>query len=216
MTGNIAAIVLSYVLGSIPLGYVLGRVLRGIDIREYGSGKTGMTNVLRNIGPKAMAAVFIFDVGKGVAAVFLAKGLGDARWVEVAAASAAVGGHNWSMFLRFTGGRGVNTALGGFFVMSPIWAAGAIGAGVAVIAVTRYVSLGSLLGATFGLVSVLVLAATDHGPWEHFWYGVVIVGLLYVVHAGNIVRLVRGVERRLGRGGGRRAQASAPERGEAK
>ncbi|MEE9284849.1 MAG: glycerol-3-phosphate acyltransferase, partial [Dehalococcoidia bacterium] len=157
MTGNVVAVLLGYLIGAIPLGLVLGKMLKGVDIRDYGSGKIGMANVLRTVGVKAAVAVFLFDLGKGVAAVFIAKGLGDATYVEVLAAGAAFAGHNWSVFIRFTGGRGVNTGLGGFFAMAPLWAAGAIGTGVVIIGLSRYVSLGSLAGATFGLVALLVL-----------------------------------------------------------
>ncbi|MCH8190522.1 MAG: glycerol-3-phosphate 1-O-acyltransferase PlsY [Chloroflexi bacterium] len=198
MIGNVLAVLLGYLIGAIPLGLIMAKALKGIDIRDYGSGKIGATNVLRTVGLKAAVVVFAFDLGKGVAAVFIARGMGDATYVEVLAAGAAFAGHNWSVFIRFTGGRGVNTGLGGLFAMAPLWAAGAVGAGILVIVLTRYVSLGSLTGATFGLVALLVLAATGHGPWEYAGYAVAVVTLIYFQHWGNMQRLARGEERRLG------------------
>ena len=144
MTGNVGAIVLAYFLGAIPMGLVLGKLLKGVDIRDYGSGKIGASNVLRSLGAKATVLVLVFDIGKGVAAIFIAKALGDARYVEALAGIEAMAGHNWSIYIRFSGGRGVSTSLGGLFVMAPIWAAGAIGTGLLVIGLSRYVSVGAI------------------------------------------------------------------------
>ena len=199
MIENVIAVALVYLIGAVPLGLVLGKLLRGIDIRDQGSGKIGATNVLRAVGGKAAAAVLIFDVGKGVVAVFIAKGLGDARYVEVLAPIAAVAGHNWSVFIRFTGGRGVNAGMGGLFALTPIWAAGALGTGLVFIAAFRYVSLGSLTGAAFALIATLVLAVLGEGPWEYFAYTAVGVPAIFYAHRDNIARLWRGEERQLGR-----------------
>ncbi len=198
MTGNVGAIVLAYFIGAIPMGLVLGKVLKGVDIRDYGSGKIGASNVLRSLGAKATAFVLLFDISKGVAAIFLAKGLGDALYVEALAGIAAMAGHNWSIFIRFSGGRGVSTSLGGLFAIAPIWAVVAMGTGVLVIGLTRYVSVGSMTGAIVAVVALLVLAVTGHEPWEYFAYAATVVSFIVFQHRGNIVRLVKRKERRLG------------------
>ena len=113
MTGNVIAIILAYLIGAIPMGLLLGKLLTGVDIREYGSGRIGASNVLRSLGVKATVFVLAFDMGKGVAAIFIGKALGDATYVEALAGLAVVAGHNWSIFIGFSGGRGVNTGLGG-------------------------------------------------------------------------------------------------------
>lgn len=198
MTGNVLSVIIGYFVGAIPLGLLLGKVLKGVDVRHYGSGKTGATNVLRTLGPRAAVPVAIFDMGKGVAAFYIATALGDSRWAEVAAAMAAFVGHNWSIFIRFTGGRGVSTSLGGLFAVAPVWAAATFGAGVLVVGATRYVSLGSLAGALFTFGILLGLAATGHEPWTSFAYGATAAAFIFFQHRDNIQRLVQGRERRLG------------------
>jgi len=210
MLGNVIAIVLSYLLGAVPTGIVAGRLLKGIDIREYGSGKIGATNVLRTVGVKPAAVVFVFDIGKAAAAVFIAKALGEALYVEALAGGAAVAGHNWSIFLGFTGGRGVTPSIGGLFAMVPVWTAIALGVGVLVIAVTRLVSLGSLTGVTVAAVALLALACAGNEPWEYVGYAGAVGAIIYLQHWDNIQRLLQGRERKLGEGGERRASPERP------
>lgn len=200
------AILLGYLVGAIPLGLILGKALKGIDIREHGSGKIGATNVLRTLGPKWAAVALVFDLGKGVAAVFIARELTHAPMGEALASFAALAGHNWSLFIKFSGGRGISTGLGALFAMVPIWATGAMGAGVLVIALTRYVSLGSLTGVTFAFISVLVVALTGHGPWAYFGYTAPGSVLVIYQHRDNIQRLLRGTERKLGQ----KAETASP------
>lgn len=195
------------------MGVILGKLLKGIDIREYGSGKMGSANVTRSLGIKAGVFVLLFDMGKGVAATYIGRGLGDSAVVEVLAAMAAVGGHNWSVFIRFHGGRGVSTGLGALFAMAPPWAAGALGTGLLVIAATRYISLGSMAGALFAAVALLPLAATGHAPWEYFAYAAVVTSLIIFQHRDNISRLRRGEERRLGQKAERRGPAESAAQG---
>ena len=112
----VLAALLGYLLGAIPVGLIIGRLARGIDLREFGSHRTGATNALRILGLRAAALVFLLDVGKGVAAVILARLLfADdplVEWAAAVAGFAALVGHNWSIFIRFTGGRGVATSAG--------------------------------------------------------------------------------------------------------
>jgi glycerol-3-phosphate acyltransferase PlsY len=198
MTGDIVSLFIGYLLGSIPPGLILVRALKRVDIREYGSGKIGSTNVMRVLGIQGAIAVAVFDLGKGVAAFYIARALGDDRWAESMAALAALIGHCYSVFLRFGGGRGVNTGMGALFPMSPIWASAALGTGILAVAWKRYVSLGSLLGAAFAFGAMLVLALMDREPWEYFAYTAAGVPLIFFQHRDNIQRLLSGTERRVG------------------
>ena len=111
---------LSYVLGSIPWGFLVARISTGVDLRQYGSGKTGMSNVLRTAGGRMAMVVFILDLTKGILAVLLARAIAGSPVAEVVAALLALVGHNWSIFLGFKGGRGILTGLGSLVVMSPL------------------------------------------------------------------------------------------------
>ena len=130
-------------------------------MRRYGSGSTGMTNVLRTIGVVPALVVLALDAGKGVAAVFLARALDAGLAVEATSALAALVGHNWSVFIRFQGGKGVATGVAALCALSPIAGLIALLVGVPTIALSRYVSLGSVAGATTGAIAVPVLAMAD-------------------------------------------------------
>jgi glycerol-3-phosphate acyltransferase PlsY len=188
----------SYLLGSIPFGLIAGMLVKRVDIRGYGSGYTGMTNVLRTVGRPAAAVVMTLDMGKAVLGVVIARVLFQSTGAEVAAALAVMIGHNWPVFVGFRGGRGTASGLGGLLVLSPI--AGLIAAlvGVVLIVGTRYVSLGSLGGTVLGVTALIVLITTGHAPLVYAWFGAV-AGLLIVArHVDNIQRLVGGTERKLG------------------
>ena len=193
----------SYLIGSIPSGLVLGK-LRGVDVREYGSGNIGSANVLRTLGRRAGVVVLIADLLKGVIAVLLAKFILESPAGEMAAGFAAVVGHDWSVFIRFQGGRGVATSVGGLLVMAPL--AGAAGLAVFVIAAAlfRYVSLGSMLGGLSAVTLMAVFVALDRAPVEHLIYTGVAVALILVQHRANITRLLSGAESKLGQKGERR------------
>ncbi len=195
---NVLAIVLAYLIGSIPVGMVFGKILGGIDVRDYGSGNIGTANVARSMGSRVAAAVLVLDMGKGVVAFFVGKSLGDAAYVEALAATAAVVGHNWSVLLRFTGGRGVSTGMGAMFAMAPVWAAASLGLGIVLIAIWRFVSLGSMAGAILGAMSLLVLALIGDRPWAYVGFGMATTAMILWQHRGNVGRLISGTERRLG------------------
>lgn len=195
----VLALVLGYLLGSIPFGLIIGRLFKGVDVRKYGSGKTGATNVMRTAGVLAGILVFVGDLGKGLISVFLAKAIsqGDER-VAAGAALVCIIGHNWPVFARFRGGRGVTTYLGGLVALS--WIGGVIGglAAIATIALTRYVSLGSLIGSlvSAGVIAYLVRHNDLHPAY--FVYTSIGVIMLLVLHRDNIRRLATGRERKLG------------------
>jgi glycerol-3-phosphate acyltransferase PlsY len=198
-----AVVVGSYLIGSIPSGLIAGR-LRGIDVREYGSGNIGGTNVVRTLGVTVGATVLVADVLKGVIAVFLARYFIGSYVGEMAAGLAAVAGHDWSVFIRFQGGRGVATAAGGLFVMAPLVAVSAIAVFALVTALSRYVSLGSMLGGVSAAAIMAVFAAAGRGPWTYVIYAGIAAAVIVLQHRANIARLLAGTESKVGQKGERR------------
>ena len=206
MVEYLGVIIGSYLIGSIPWGLVVGR-LKGIDIREYGSGNIGSTNILRTLGTKFGAIVLIADVLKGVIAVLLARYIIETPTGEMAAGFAAIAGHDWSLFLKFKGGRGVATSLGALLPMAmpaPLAAVSGLVVFLLIVALTRYVSLGSLLGSVSAVVTMAVFMALDRVSWEYLVYIVVAVTLIIFQHRDNIKRLASGTEGKLGQKGERR------------
>jgi glycerol-3-phosphate acyltransferase PlsY len=210
----IGAVIVGYLLGSTPTGVIVSRIFGGADPRKLGSGKTGATNILRSLGPGPAAIVVVVDLLKGVAAVLLAGfvffgpiahvGYSAQTWAtlrdsaEAAAGMAAVLGHNYSIYLRFTGGRGVLTATGAMTTMSPIATVFAIFAGVPSVFLTRYVSLGSVMGALMSIVAEVYLTITHVDSVPHCVFVVVAGALVIISHKDNIDRLRAGNERKLG------------------
>ena len=203
-----AAAVAGYLLGSTPSGVVVGRLFGNVDPRASGSGKTGATNVLRTLGPGPAALVVTMDVGKGIVAVLLARYLfmplgpdvtpNLRGWAEAVAGFAALLGHNFSVFIRFTGGRGVATGGGTCLAMNPLAVAcGAVG-WVVPIAATRYVSLGSIAAASVTALSDVVFTATGHDIAPHAVFMVCGASFIIYSHRDNIQRLLAGTERKLG------------------
>ena len=194
-----AVIALAYLLGSLSWGYMLLRWRLGTDVREYGSGRTGMSNVLRTGGGKMAAVVFALDVSKGVLAVMMAKEATGASGAEVAAALAALVGHNWPVFLGFRGGRGILTALGGLSMMAPVPAVVATVIWIATALGSRYISLGSIIGVLAGAVSLiaLVMLAGWYSQTYMIFAGVAAAMIIWQ-HRDNIQRLLQGNERRIG------------------
>lgn len=197
-------VVLSYLLGSIPVGYLLVRFVKRQDIRTVGSGNIGATNVLRSGGKGLGAATFILDVGKGALAVALGYWLAASvapelpvRTVAAVAALFAVLGHMFPLWLRFKGGKGVATGFGVFLVIAPWAALTAIGLFIVIFALSRYVSLASILGATGFPIFAWFLV---RGPKPVFFIAVQIIvsGLIIVKHHANIGRLLTGTENRFG------------------
>ena len=196
-----------YLLGSIPFGVLAGRFFGDRDPRAFGSGKTGATNVLRTLGPGPAAIVVAGDVLKGALAVLLARLVffgGHAEpatlqaTAEAVAGFCAILGHNYSLLIGFKGGRGVLTGAGAMLVMAPFaFLIGLICAAVP-IAITRYVSLGSMLGATGSIVTEFVLLLTHHDSLPHFIFILVGGVVIIVSHRDNIERLLNGTERKLG------------------
>ena len=194
----LVVIVLSYLLGSLSWGYMLLRWRMGMDVRNFGSGRTGMSNVLRTGGGKSAAIVFALDVGKGVIAVVMAKEATGASGAEVAAALAALVGHNWPVFLGFRGGRGILTALGGLSIMAPVPAAVATAIWIATALGSRYISLGSIVGVTAGAATLIGLALAGWYSITYTLFAAVAAVMIIWQHRDNIHRLMNGSERRMG------------------
>jgi len=182
----------AYLAGSIPFGALLGRV-KGIDLRQVGSGNIGATNVARAMGKGWAVAVLAADAAKGFVPVFLGRRFGLSPAAVAIAGAAAIVGHMFTIFLRGRGGKGVATSLGVALALSPIAAAIGFGAYVVVFATTRLSSVGSLLGVwTFALL----VALRERPPVPLIALALGAAALVTLRHRENIARLVRGEEKR--------------------
>ncbi len=190
-------ILIGYLLGSIPTGYIVGR-MKGINVLEYGSGRIGGTNVLRSAGRLPFAITAAGDVVKGALAVLVGRALLGTELAAALAGIAAVMGHNWSIYIRFRGGAGTATYMGGFVVLSliPTVIVGLssffIGFGM------RYASVTSLLISVLMAPALLIGVLFFNQPLEHLAYALVVGGIVILSHRPNIRRLLRGTERRIG------------------
>lgn len=188
-----------YIWGSIPWGLLIGRFATGVDVRNFGSGRTGTTNVLRTAGPKAALLVLIADLLKGALAVLAVRAAFNHHSLETATALAVLAGHNWSLFIKFHGGRGIAPGLGSLLAISPPAGLAAILVGLSAILFSRYVSIGSMLGATTGALAALGLGLAGLLPWTSAAFPLIGVPLVIYQHRDNIKRLLHGTERRLGK-----------------
>ncbi len=215
--GAIGLVLGAYVVGSLPTGVLVCRVGFGIDVFAQGSRRSGATNVMRAVGFGPAALVIVGDILKGfipgLAAVLV---FGHDSIVPVLAITAAVAGHNWSVFLRLRGGRGVVTSVGGLAAMAPIVAAIALPAGLLAVAISRYVSVGSLTGSLTALVTAIIFYAV--AGWITGYDLLLAAGLaffMFTQHIDNMRRFFAGTERRLpawaglinGRNGGNRGSS---------
>ncbi len=186
----------AYLLGAIPFGYLMVKLVRNVDVRQYGSGNIGTTNVMRLLGTPTAALVLLLDVGKGVVSVLVPWLVWDSMEIMLFAAFLVVLGHCYPVFLRFSGGKGAATGIGvmlsipGFalpFIIVLLIAGALIG-------LTRYVSLGSISAS--GLVPIFFWI------WgystEYVILGVALAALIIWRHRENLVRLIRGTEKKLG------------------
>ncbi len=194
-----AGVVAAYLVGSVPFGYVAGRMLRGVDIRAIGSGNVGGTNVMRAAGKGWGAAVIALDLGKGLVAAGLVGGLlyregmpVSGEFFRVICGAMAVAGHNWPVWLGFHGGKGVATSVGVFFAVTPIPAACALGVWFVMLAITRLVSISSMVAA----LSLTGWNLLFRRPVEYTIAGAALAVLIVVMHRANIGRLLRGAELR--------------------
>ena len=191
------ALVVGYLLGSIPVGFLVVRLSRGLDVRGVGSGRTGGTNVLRAAGWGAAVATGLGDALKGAAAVWLARALSAPPLVQALAGFAAVVGHNYSAFLRLRGGAGTATSIGGAIALWPVGGLLAVPVLLAAAFLSRYASVGSITVAVFLPLAFAVGAARGMVPWAYEAHSVLTSALTLWALRPNIRRLLRGEERRI-------------------
>lgn len=198
-----------YLLGSVQSGLIVGRVYRGIDVRDYGSGKTGFTNTLRMFGVGAAVIVVAFDIAKGALPVLAGSLLFGDPLAAAFGGMAAVAGHTWPVFAGFRGGRGVATSFGAFLAVAPLAALVTLTIGVLVLAITRYVSLMSIAAMLAGLATLVVFIAAGWTAREYLVFGVAVTLSVEISHLDNLKRLLRGTEPKIGQGGVRRTPGQA-------
>ena len=186
----VLACLLAYIIGSIPNGLIVSRVVAGIDIRQYGSHNIGATNVWRTLGKGPGAAVFLLDFIKGILGVFFGYLLVGTTFAMIFGGMAAIIGHSLPLFLGFHGGKGVATGLGVIAFLMPKVTIVVFLVWLAIVLVTRYVSLGSIIAAAL----VPILAWLFSYPIEYFVFGLLAAVLIIVRHKTNIVRLLNGTE----------------------
>jgi len=203
----IGAVIVAYLLGSIPMGVLAGKIVKGVEVRSIGSGRTGATNVYRAAGPLGLALTSLGDILKGILAVWVARvaalyalSLGASAWLlpwaEALSGIAAVAGHNWSVFLNFRGGAGTATTVGVLAAFNVYLAMAVAVAGLLAIILSRMASIGSILLALLMCPALIIAAALFGSPWAYVSFGVVTAGLTIYALTPNIRRLLAGQERR--------------------
>jgi glycerol-3-phosphate acyltransferase PlsY len=198
----VACVAIGYACGSLPWGLWLGRAFRGVDVRTVGSGNLGATNVFRSLGRGLGVATLLLDVLKGALPVWIVPRLalaaafpGGREACALAVGLAAVAGHVWTFLAGFKGGKGVATTVGVLLAVSPRAFLAFVAVFAITVALTRYVSLGSVLGAVAFAIA-LGLAAPAGPPGLTLAFGVIVAALVIWRHRENLVRLARGTERR--------------------
>ncbi|MFQ3549864.1 MAG: glycerol-3-phosphate 1-O-acyltransferase PlsY [Armatimonadota bacterium] len=187
-----------YMYGSIPYGLIIGKITKGIDIRDFGSGNIGATNVYRTLGFIPASLVMILDTSKGYLAVFVCMMLGFDPIYVIIGALLALLGHTFSIFLKFSGGKGVATALGIIIGLNWLVAVIALGIWIILTAVTRYVSLASII-ATISVPLMMFFWKSQQIPKEYLVFTSVIAICIIIKHKSNIKRLLNGTENKFGK-----------------
>lgn len=192
---TILVIISCYLLGSIPFGYIVGKLFKGVDIREYGSGNIGAANAFRILGTSLASLVIIGDIGKGIFSIYLVQYLNiDSFLIITIAGLAVICGHDWSVFLGFKGGKGIATTFGVIVALNPIISILAVVVWVIVIIITRYASLSSILA----VISIMLFTILFKQPYEYIVLSAIIILLSIFKHKENIERLRTGKERKIG------------------
>jgi glycerol-3-phosphate acyltransferase PlsY len=193
---KITLIIIScYLLGSIPFGYIVGKLFKKIDIREFGSGNIGATNAFRILGPTLASFVVIGDIGKGILSIYLVRFLNvDNLLISTIAGLAVIFGHDWSIFLGFKGGKGIATTFGVVFALNPTISILALIIWGVVVITTRYVSLASI----FAVISIFIFTILFKQPYEYIIFSAIILILGIFKHKENIQRLKSRKERKIG------------------
>lgn len=198
MINYLIIILVSYFIGSISTSYIIAKRMIGVDIRTQGSGNAGSTNVLRTLGKKAGILTFVGDLLKGVIAVLIAKVIATIAHTDVATASYiavvfVVIGHNWPIYLGFRGGKGVATSLGAMIAVNPVIALSCFAFFILIVYVTKYVSLGSVLGICTSPIIMFFI-----GNYKGLAVTLFLSASVIFKHRENIKRLLNGTERKIG------------------
>lgn len=195
----IAVTICSYLLGSVPFGLIASRTFFSKDIRKMGSGNIGATNMLRNFGLAAFVCVLLLDALKGAVVIWVARALGLSQPYVLLAGFACIAGHDWSIYLRFKGGKGISTTAGVLLVAFP-WPVSVAVIGIFLLAAgsTRFMSAGSVAGAVALPIATLIhYRAALGGAWSYIVFAFVATALALLRHAENIRRLISGEEPRI-------------------
>ena len=189
---------IGYLFGSLPTGYLAGKWLSNIDLREFGSGSTGATNVLRHVGKRAALVVFLIDVAKGMAPVFLAKMLLFTDEWQVLAGVFALGGHIWPVWLKGKGGKAVATGLGLFLGLS--WKVGfsSLAIFLIILSITKIVSLASIIAAASLPLFMIISFESNNISLAYVAVSIISMALVLWRHRTNINRIIKGVEPKIG------------------
>jgi glycerol-3-phosphate acyltransferase PlsY len=192
---------IGYLIGSVPSGYLIVRILKGIDIRDYGSGNIGFANTLRVLGLLPGLAVLISDIAKGAISAWAGTLFASSIGISPQIAGGMLGlssiiGHNWSIFLKFRGGKGVATTAGVFLVLTPFPFIFSALTMALVMGLTRYVSLGSMIAG--GSLPIFIWLGVNEKGWFYLYLSVVAAFLIVFTHRSNLGRLLQGKERKLG------------------
>ncbi|HVC32878.1 MAG TPA: glycerol-3-phosphate 1-O-acyltransferase PlsY [Chloroflexota bacterium] len=198
IAASILVVIAGYLLGAIPVGLLVARWRRGIDIRQFGSGSTGATNILRTLGWQASALVFAGDLAKTMVPVLIAWFLIRSPLVASVTGVAVVAGHCWPVYCQWNGGRGVTSSLAALLILQPLVAVGSLLVAGVVMARSRFVSLGSLAGVAFGAMVMAVLIADRTVPLGDLFFVIGAPLVVFVRHRENILRLLAGTERKIG------------------
>lgn len=193
MLDFVVAAAISYLLGSIPNGLILGKAIWGVDLRQHGSKNIGATNAWRTIGKAGGISIFALDFLKGAVSAYLGLHLGGSELAGVLCGILAIAGHSWSVFLSFTGGKGVATGLGVIAALMPMVTLIVFAVWFAIVYFTGYVSLGSIVGAA--LVPILTLFFGLHT--EFLILGLIAAVFIIYRHKSNIERLLNGTESKI-------------------
>lgn len=191
------ALAMCYFIGSIPFGLIIGKIIKGIDIREYGSGNIGASNVLRILGPGPAFAALALDVAKGWGAVAICSSMGLSCWLVVCGALLSVFGHTFSVFLKFKGGKGVATSLGVIIGLDPVIAATAFVLWLMIVGVTRYISVASII-ASISVPLQMVFWHSRNVPAAFQILAGIAAAAIVIKHSSNMKRLLNGNESKIG------------------
>lgn len=194
---TISFILAAFIIGSIPNGFILGMLIKRIDVRQHGSGNVGATNVFRVLGWKLGLAALILDMLKGLLVVTAARIIfPDSTYIILASGISAILGHIFSIFLRFKGGKGVATSAGVFIALAPLASAVALVCFILTLLLTKYVSAGSITASLALVIAQLIIYLNRAAAVEYLIISIIAAAFIIIKHISNIKRIINGTENR--------------------